>query len=429
MKNPFKNLRKRKKENALTAKGEDFALAEEYVQRPGRQHTEKKTVRPDGYYAKLSSRSRFWRYVVTFTLLIFAVGMTFLFREEITAENFGLLLRNVSFSFPGEKVEFTTVRYDADLKMDFAAYKEYLAVATTGNLRLYDHRGHIALDEELHMADPVLKTGQKYVMVYDREGNEYSICNSISLLYAGKESGPIYCADLCDEGSFLVVTMSSGYRSFIKVYNKGFNLQREIPIDRYPLGAKLSPDGKNLLFLSVSTKEDGALEGYVNLYNLADKTKLVFENAYDSLPLYSMMTNEGAVVVFEEGVRFYDLMGRQRAFISFEGKLPQKCSGEKETLAVLFENDSVTGKYTLYTIDLESAKVLEKMSYDGRVRDLFVCGKEIFLSEDEKTVRVLREGSAQPRVYKRKKPMEILSGEGGTIFACHENKAENIGKS
>ncbi|MBQ8911524.1 MAG: hypothetical protein IJY89_03035 [Clostridia bacterium] len=432
MKKPFGGLFKKKKEKALTAasgRSAELSAVREEPTRPGRQYDAKKVTPPDKYYVKLSAVSRFWRYVVTFTLLIFAVGMTFLFREEITAENFGLLLRNVSFSFPGEKVEFTTVRYDADLKMDFAAYKEYFSVATTKSLRLYDHRGHIALDTELNMTDPVLDAGQKYVMVYDREGHEYIVCNSISLLYSGKESNPVYCADLCDEGSFLVVTMSSGYRSLIKVYNKGFNLQREVPVDRHPLTARLSPDGKTMLFLSYATNDNGALEGFVNLYDLTDKTSLICENVYKSVPLYGSVTNEGAVVVFSEGVRFFDRMGRQRAFLSFEGKTPLRCDVKDDLLAVLFEEDSVTGEYTLMAFDLGQARLLRTVPYTGRISGLFVCGDSVYLTEDEKTVIISCVGDEKPEICKQKKPLQILGGENGTVFACFENKAENIGKA
>jgi hypothetical protein len=431
MKNPFKGLfTKKGTKNTALAKRQDGALAtpEALLQkRPGRSDKAAPKSPPDGYYVKLSSVSRFWRYVVTFTLLIFAVGMTFLFREEITAENFGLLLRNVSFSFPGENVEFTTVRYDADLQMDFEAYKEYFAVATTGSLRLYDHRGHIALDEKLEMKAPALDAGEKYVMVYDKEGHEYIVCNSISLLFTGKEQNPIHCADLCDEGSFLLLTMSSGYRSLIKVYNKGFNLQREIPVDRYPLSAKLSPDGNTMLFLSYTTNEQGVLEGYVNLYDLGEKTRLIVEDRYESMPLYGCLTNDGAAVVFEDCVRFYDRSGKQIAVQSFGGKAPIRCADDGALLALLFEEDSVAGRYTLKTFHTDRGDMILEKSYKGRVRALFVCAGTAFLAEDEKTVGVSFDGKSG--TVKCKRPLEILCSENGTVFACHDNKAENIGKT
>ncbi|MBP3320836.1 MAG: hypothetical protein J6M12_00630 [Clostridia bacterium] len=428
MKNPLKLFSFKKKEKGLTASaGSAVGVHAEPISRPGRQYKSQKVSKPDAYYVKLSGVSRFWRYVVTFALLIFAVGMTFLFSDEITAENFGLLLRNVSFSFPGENVAFTTVRYDADLAMDFAAYKEYFAVSTTTGLRLYDHRGHIALDEELKMSDPTLDSGEKYILVYDKEGYEYKVCNSISLLFSGKEEGAIHYADLCDEGSFLMVTGSSAYRSVIKVYNRSFNLQRELTVDRYPLSANLSPNGKMLLFLSCTTGEDGSIKGYVNLYDLKEKTELLLEQDYDRIPLYGVPTDEGAAVVFSDGVRFYDKEGRERSFFSFDGKSLYRHAASDRMLGLAFEENNVAGEYTVMALDLQGGELLFEGSHRGRIRDLFVCGKTVFVSDDGNTVSIDCE-SGEQTVHKGEQPLNIVCSEDGTVFACYGNKSENIGK-
>ena len=70
---------------------------QEAVERPGRQPRIKKPIKPDPYYGKLAAASLVAQYIVLFTLILFAAGMPFLFSDEITIENFGLLLRNISF--------------------------------------------------------------------------------------------------------------------------------------------------------------------------------------------------------------------------------------------------------------------------------------------------------------------------------------------
>ena len=50
------------------------------------------------------------------------------------------------------------------------------------------------------------------------------------------------------------------------------------------------------------------------------------------------------------------------------------------------------------------------------------------MAEDEKTVSIRMDGSDKIETIKRKRPLQILCSENGTVFACHENKAENIGK-
>lgn len=429
MKNPLHFFKKReKKESGLTAHaGSAVGTARQSAERPGRRPRLKKPVKPDRYYGKLSSASRLIQYIVTFTLLVFATGMPFLFSDEITAENFGLLLRNISFSFPGEQVEFTTVRYDADLAMDFAAYKEYFAVATTSGVRLYDHRGHIALDEKLGMSDPVLDAGDRYVLAYDREGRDFALFNSISLLYTGKEESAIHCADLCDEGSFLVVTGSTSSKSVIKVYNRAFNLQRELKIDRYPLSAGLAPDGKTMLFLSCDTTDGGEMAGYVTLYDLGDKTSLVLEKKHNGLPLYGAPLKDGAVVVFEDGVYFYGKDGTQRKVCAFDGAAPCRAASSKSLLALAFEENGVTGEYTLMLMSLGDGKILLECGYEGRIRGLFACEDTAWLVDDEQTT-VFDPAKEEPEVHKGARPLNIVCSEDATVFACFANKAQVVGK-
>ncbi|MBQ8236171.1 MAG: hypothetical protein IJZ37_05780 [Clostridia bacterium] len=430
MKNPLKgklkNPFKRKKQQAMTpAEPKKPAKIAVLGQgRPGRQYGEKKAFEPDPYYAKLSRISRFWRYIITFCLLIFAVGMTFLFSDEITAENFGLLLRNVSFSFPGENVEFTTVRYDADLEMDYAAYKEYFAVATTTGVRLYDHRGNIALDEKLSMTDPTLDAGERYLLAYDCDGYNYAICNSISLLYSGKEDYPIYCADMSDEGSYLLVSMSSSYRSHIKVYNRNFKQTRSLTVDRYPLSAKLCDVGQTMLYVSYTVSATGMLQGYVNLYDLSSKTHLLFEKTYESLPLHAVVFEDGAAVVFREGIRFYNRLG-EYAFLSFEGKTPVYCGSSDEVLALSFASASVGGAQEIRFYDCRKGTLIADRSYEGRVGMISVMGRYVCLSDDVKTV-IVDTASGKEQRYEGALPEKFVCSPDGTLFVCYGNKAENI---
>lgn len=392
--------------------------------RPGRQHAEKKAFEPDPYYVKLSRISRFWRYIITFSLLIFAVGMTFLFSDEITAENFGLLLRNVSFSFPGENVEFTTVRYDADLAMDYGAYKEYFAVATTTGVRLYDHRGNIALDEKLSMTEPTLDTGDKYLLAYDCDGYSYAICNSISLLYSGKEEYPIYCADMSDEGSYLLVSMSSNYRSHIKVYNRNFKQTRSLTVDRYPLSVKLCDGGQTMLYVSYTISATGMLQGYVNLYDLSSKTQLLFEKTYESMPLHAVVFEDGAAVVFKEGIRFYNRFG-EYAFLSFEGRTPIYCGSSAEVLALSFASESVQGAQEVLFYDCQKGVLTGDYFYEGRVGKISVLGRYVCLSDDEKTV-IIHTENGKEQLYRGALPEKFVCSPEGTLFVCYGNKAENI---
>lgn len=409
------------------------AVPERLPERPARQNVPKASM-PDRYYMRLSGIARFWRYVVTFTLIAFAVGMTFLYSSEITAENFGLLLRNVSFSFPGEESVFTTVRYDADLTMDHSFYRNYFAVATTNELRLYDHRGNIALDENISMKDPKIETGDDYIMVYDREGKKYMIFNAITCVYSGSVEYSLYFAKMSKSGEYLICSSSPGYLSVISIYNRRFNLHRELKIDRYPLYAGLSAQADLMMFLSYSSNESGYIEGNLSFYRLGDSTELVKEYRYDSMPLGGYMTEEGTgVVLFRDSVRFYRQNGEEEQTVYFESKDPVRFSFGEEYIALSFDKSKVLAENTLSVYSVKEGGKAGEWLYKGRIEGITAEADRIFVCEAEKTTVYRMEPEADPAqpfaeetVLAVTLPEKIVTGKDGMLFFCYPNKAENI---
>ncbi len=419
-------LKKKKKPSDLTTVS-DAQVSEVQrtpLPRPGRMAVlqEKKA---DAYYMKLANRARVLRYAVTVFLLIFAVTMTFFYSDEITAENFGLLLRNASFSFPGENTAFETVRYDADLRMDFAPYKEYFAVATTTGLRLYDHRGNIVLNENVAMKYPRIETGENYIMVYDKEGKNYLICNSVTAIREGSCDGTLYDADMTDRGNYVLVESSARYLSVVTVYNKSFNVERELMIDRYALMAELSEKADKLLFVSYRTGEDGVFEGHVSFYKLSETTELLTDYVYTDLPLSAFFAESGAVVIFKDRAIFYGEDGKEESSIFFGEHVPVLMSFSKDILALSFEENDVLAENLLWCVDLRNRTVKKEFSYKGRIKNLWVAEELLFVSEKNETVCFSTDTWEEVHMV-TDLPENLFFGTKNALFICYENKAENI---
>ncbi len=418
--------KKKKKRSELTelSRKQLEAAKVPMVERPGRSTLEE-PGKPDAYYEKLADRARVLRYIVTAFLLLFAVGMAFFYSSEITAENFGLLLRNVSFSFPGENKTFGTVRYDADSVMDFAAYKQYFAAATSSALRLYDHRGNIVLDEKLNMKDPQIETGENYVMVYDREGKDYLVCNSVAVLKEESFERAIYSADMSDRGNYLLLSSSAQYLSIIKVYNRSFNLTKELKIDRYPLHATLSEEADRMMFLSYRTADSGALEGHVSFYDFTEKTELVADCVYNQIPLMGRMTGEGAAVVFEDRVVLYDLKGREARTVSFEERSPVRCVFSDEYLFCAVDENKVLAKSLLFAVNLSNGERVFQKEFIGRIERIWAEGG-MFAVGEKQLLHIYSAQTGEEQVLKISLPEMLVKGDEKALFACYGNKAENI---
>lgn len=420
-------FRKREKEEkGITVKNEQLP-AENGHKVPPRPGREKKgeTLPPDPYFEKLYKHTRRWRYAVTIVLLLFTVGMAFFYSEEITAENLKLLLRNASFSLPGEDVRYTEVRYAAAPSMDFISYREYLAVATAGEMRLYDQRGNVALEKAVKMEKPTFDAGQDYILLYDREGKTYLLCNSVAALYEGSEEYPIYGADVSDNGSYLILTGTPEYSSVLKVYNRSFRLAREVKTDRYPLAAKLSGDGTRMALACYTCADSGEAEGHILVYELGEKTELLRDISLKDLPLMISFDQKNRLAVLtEKGLYLCDAQGQERAFRSFEGRIPVLCATEGEKIVVSFEDSRMLFENTVWCYDTEKDSVWESPA-KGHIRTLFLAQGFLFAGEKERlTVWDTETGATQ--TLSKDLPEKVFGGTGNTIFVCYRNKAEDI---
>lgn len=422
---------RKKKNKALSVQEGEKAIRPKDVrtERVLPERLEKKQGKlPDPYFTKLAKWSRWGRNTVTVLLVIFTLAIAFIFSNEITGEKLKLLLRNASFSFPGEEVRYSTVRYDADAEMDFSAYREYFAVATGSSLRLYDHRGNVALDGDIEMSAPTLDAGEDYLLVYDREGKSYLVCNSVAVLYEGSESFPIYRADVCDNGRYMILTSSSYYLCVMKIYNRSFKQIKEISVNCYPISAELSRDGKTLLLLCTAYGNNGRLENKICIYDVSSNAQLTAEIVTDSLPLAGTLTDRGCAVLFEDSIRIYGTGGALRASFGFGGKTPTHyCFGGK-LAAVSFSREELPVGAEVLVYDLEGERSVQSIDHTGRIERLDLKNDLLFINESGR-VRAVDMQSGGERLIEGSAPMKILEGINDTILFCYRDKAVNACES
>ena len=391
---------------------------------PERTQTDK-SLPPDPYFSKLTKTARIMRYIVTFVLVFFTISVAVFASDDITAEKLKLLVRNVSLSLPGENVSFTTVRYDADAEMDFASYRDYFAVAVTSGVRLYDHRGNVALNEQIKLASPALDAGDDYLLVYDREGKNYMLCNSVAQLYTGVEDYPICCADVADNGSYMILTSSPTYLCRVKVFNRSFKQTRDIQIDRCPLYAQYADDAGALLLISYTVNAAGKIEGHIGYYDLTGDTKLLFDAVENELPLGGRLTTDGAAVLYADRIVFYDRAGQVKRSESFGQSAPRGYYVGEDVFVIDFEDNAVLRTHRLACFGLGSGAQSKTIDYKGNVTKVFVVNGLLYArGESGMTVYDLVSGSS--RTLAGQPPEKVLSGVNGAVFFCDRSKAVNV---
>ncbi len=393
--------------------------------RPGREK-KKTAVREDKRYTALAKFFQNIEWIFICLAIVVGVALSFIFNDRITTENLGLLFSGMSFRFPGEEAVFETVRFDADMEMDYDVFRDCFAVVTTASLRLYDHRGNIVTEEALKMEDPVLSSGKEYLMVYDKEGTSYVICNALSVVYKSDDVHTLYFAGMNDDGSYYVCCSSEDHPTVIQVYNRSFRLKRELKYDRYPLAGIMSEDGGKMLFLSYRSGKNGQLEGYVNIYDMTGETVVLLEQAYDELPLDGVfLVDGGMAVVFESGIRFYDEQGTETVFLSFPYSAPVKLAMSAQMIAVSFDENKVHGTSNIVLYDTKEKRLFDTVKHVGRIERLYVSSERLFITEEEKT-SIYDSKTMKTMILDLPFPDKLIfTEEKDVLFFCYGNKAEN----
>lgn len=235
------------------------------------------------YYMHISSRFCAAKWITLLLFTVYLAGMLVAGRSSITHENFLYLMRdfNISSSASGA---YASVVYEEQQNMSFSVFKNTLAVAGSSGVRLYDAAGNSVFRDSVSYKTPVLLTGDKYMLLYDEGGREYSLLTTLARVSGGTMEGDILCASISDGGQYAIVSRSSESKYVIDVFNASFKNIERIYRDSYVTGIALDEGGENIAILS-SRSDDWTLKSEISFLRIgSDDARTV--SLGERLPLY-----------------------------------------------------------------------------------------------------------------------------------------------
>lgn len=267
--------------------------------------TEKKP-KVNSYYLVISDKFKIAKYVTLCILVAFLLTAVLLFRDEITVENLRYLFRDFEV---GDNVNVNTndfISYDADKHVNLALYKGDLVIAGSSYFYLSDLQGNKRLNEDSSFSNPVIISGEKYLLVYGLSEYTYSIYNTFSLLHTQSFDYPITNAALADNGMYAIVSRTAEYRSVVYLFNPDFECIGAVYKDKYVVDVKFNSDGTQVLITSLYSQDGAYCTEIVNYSPYSEKanSSLSLEN---SLPIKTGYNSKnGYSVIFDDKVNFYD---------------------------------------------------------------------------------------------------------------------------
>ena len=99
--------------------------------------------------------------------------MTTAYSDDITADNIKYLFRDINIRSQGDGAKFMNITYNADPTQDFQCFGGELVYVTGSGLTLYGASGGEGLKDSMTLESPVVKAGEKYMLVFDISGTRF----------------------------------------------------------------------------------------------------------------------------------------------------------------------------------------------------------------------------------------------------------------
>ena len=364
--------------------------------------------------------------LVSATLLILFVASALVFGgSRISYDNVYYMFRDIGYinSFTESRPE--TLNYSRPFEnQDFTTFKNGLAVAGDGEIKLFTSTGRATMVHGSAFTNPKVCSSDSTVLVYDQGRRSFTVFNSFVSLYSETLDYPISSADMAPDGSFCIVTSSDRYSSVIRIYDSNFQLESEIMKNDYVVSAEMSPDSRSVAILSLSAIEGESKTtlSVVERGKSKERSKVTID---DVMPYTASFVSSGRIaVICADSSYAYDLDGHRLGSYKYPSKLVNMSVSSGGAL-LLFADKSVNAGYVLQVIG-ESGSVISSFKLSGHVSDIERAGSYAFVLFDNEVRRIdVLFGTSSSAVF-TEEDARLVAFSDGTVMACTNTAAYYI---
>ncbi|MBR6708295.1 MAG: hypothetical protein IKL84_01295 [Clostridia bacterium] len=342
----------------------------------------------NAYYAQVSNRYRAAKYAAVFLLVLVIVAGLITGADSITYANFVYLLRDFDTVLNASSSEAAvSVRYGGDDTQQYLLYRDNLTLVGADEVGIYNTAGKQTLREDHGLETPVAAASDRYLMLWDLGGHQYSLYNSLTRIHTETLEYPIRGGTISDSGLYAVITQTREYTSAVMLYGKNGKLKNRYLKDKYVIDVAISADGKRIAILSVEAFE-GAYRTEVQLCRPGDAESISTLTLPGAFPMaVRFLADNTAVVLCDDALRFYGDDGSLLQTRMFDNGPPARfvCSGRHTALA--FGADAA-GYATHVVVLSDAGDSCYEWTVDEKVQALTLFDSTAYLLTDRSMLRL-----------------------------------------
>ncbi len=320
-------------------------------------------------------RIQFLRKVIL-TVIIFGVAfLAYNFRDNIS-----LLINDISASIRYEMLNLTTggkgaypVNLTPNSNYDLEIASENPCVLTDAYTTMYNENGEAFFTDQHRMSNPVMKTADENILIYDKGAYNYKVISKYETAYERTMTDNLLYANIAENGYVATVTESDKFLSVLTIYNER-GLEAFTTSSSRKITDVSFANGGNSCIVSYMFSEVGTINTSFVKYDFNAETKL-FEVVQDDILVLDSETNyvnDIAVVGDISAVFLYS-----NGTFANEYIYPDKISDyytNGNYIGVYFENDELRNYY----VNLYSAETEVTINFESQVYDIYISGERFY---------------------------------------------------
>ena len=366
---------------------------------------------------------RMIRFFVAILFVVLILSVLLFSGNRFSYENIYYMFKDVSFVSSYSESRPETLNYSKAISnQSFSEFKNGLAVASDSEIKFFTSTGRVTMTQGSEFSNPLILSSYDTSLVYDSGRNSFSLYNSFVQLYSEKLDYPIATADICDDGSFLIVTKSKDYASTVRIYDQSFNLEEEYYKNDRVISARLSDNGKYCAVVSLDAKNG---ESIVSLNVL----KIGSDKLYSSVELSGLMpyecrflSDDRVMLICSDRMFIYNLRGDIKKEFLYPSELIQ-VSSDADRCAMLFRGTQLNGDNRIYVFDQNGNSIFNGI-LNGNISDMIYSNGYVYFLRGEDAVRIPASYiGGEEKILSVGDGARLVGFKNGEILACTSTTA------
>lgn len=309
---------------------------------------------------------------------------------------------------------------------EFAMFQGNLLKYTNDGAVYTDVDGNMIWNQTYEMDTPVYDTCDNYIALYDLNGTQVYILDTVNLQGSIHTTMPIQKVSVAGQGTVAILMESEG-TSYLQLYDKtGKNLasgELHVQNSGYPLDLALSANGEKLA-ISMLDINEGNLKTVIAFYNFGavgqnSIDKIVGSYSYSDLMIPKIEYLDGDTMVAFGDSRIILFTGAQKPSESKNIEVSEEIKSifyDKSNFGMVFDGKKTGKKHRLELYNTAGSKQLD-IGFDTDYTDIDLLTNHEICIQGEESCEIYNMKGIQKFQYTFQNHLyKILSGKTGITY-------------